>query len=725
MNEGPTKTLGSAFSEGLTLGEFLAVLWDGRWIILGCILPCFLLACFYLWRTTPIYQVDALLQVEAKQSQQGRPALEGKVEGLFEGNSHAQAQVEILQSNQVLGRVVKELRLDLITTPMANGLFGTGWMRGKKVTPRLEVDIFDLPEGALGERFSLEVKEGPTFTLNDPDDQVLVQGKVGDALRAFWHGQPIWLKVRNLTGTAGQRFTLMRRPLLGAIQSLRKDLTISEKGKETNILALTFQHPSPVKAAEILNAILEQSSRDNIERKTGEASRTLSFLQEQMARAKEDLIASEQLLNQQRAGARSADLGEEARLVLQRSVDLEKEVLALNQKREELLRTYQEQSDVVTTVDQQVAKLQEEGRRLNAQGKSLPRTQQEVIRLMRDVQVNQERYSSLMHLEAITTQQLQMAKSGDIGDTRIVDPAIPSLSPIKPIKKMVIGLSLVMGLVAGAGFVILRRVLHPNGVDNPQVLEDHFGLPVLATIPHSDLQTELNRKSRKLGEVPELLSTAYSTDVAVESIRSLRTSLHFTMVDAPNRAIMFAGASPEIGKSFVSANFAVVLAQYGARVLLVDADMRKGGLHKFFGATARKDGLSEILVSSLAWRDAIHHAHGLDMISTGTLPPNPSKLLYGERFGKFINEACAAYDYVIVDAPPILAVTDAAIIGAHMGAALMVVKDGQNPLGEIRAALQSLEIAGIRAKGFVFNDLNPQGALLGFHRYPYHYKYKA
>jgi tyrosine-protein kinase Etk/Wzc len=223
-----------------------------------------------------------------------------------------------------------------------------------------------------------------------------------------------------------------------------------------------------------------------------------------------------------------------------------------------------------------------------------------------------------------------------------------------------------------------------------------------------------------MGEQIPLLANINPGDLAVESLRSLRTSLHFTQVDASNRAIMFGGASPGIGKSFVAANFAIVMAQYGARVLLVDADLRRGKLHHHFGVLTRKDGLSEILVGSLTWQEAIHHAHGLDLISTGTLPPNPSKLLYTERLGIFMAEVCAGYDYVIIDAPPILAVSDAAIIGVHVGAVLLLVKDGQHPLGEIKAALQGFEIAGIRVKGFVFNDMNPQNSLKGYYRYPYH-----
>ena len=531
------------------------------------------------------------------------------------------------------------------------------------------------------------------------------------------------LKVRNLVGKAGQCFILQRQHLQEPIQDIRKNLTVAEKGKETNILSLTFQHPLPDRGTEILNAVLDQYVRQNVERKAEEASRAQTFLQEQASHLRGKLKGSEQLLNQFRAGARTADINEEAKLVVKQSVDLESQLLALRQKREELLRTYQERSDVVATLDQQIAKLQTEGRRLEAQVKSLPRTQQEVMRLMRDVQVNQELYSSLMNLESVSNQQLQMARAGEIGNARIVDRAVASLDPVKPQKALVITLGTLMGALVGVGLVMLRRALH-SGVEDPQILEAQFGLPVMVTIPHSLNQMDLTRKSRKAVGPLTLLSTAHPEDMVVESLRSLRTSLQFSLVDAPNRAILIAGSSPEIGKSFVSVNFAVVLAQLGARVLLVDADMRKGKLHRHFGALERKGGLSEILVGRLAWRDVLHHGHGLDMISTGTLPPNPSELLSGKRFGAFLGEVCEAYDYVILDAPPVLAVTDAAIIGAQVGAVLLLVKDGQHPLGEIQATLKGLEIAGAHAKGFIFNDVNPQSARFGYHRYAYYYGYQ-
>jgi tyrosine-protein kinase Etk/Wzc len=191
---------------------------------------------------------------------------------------------------------------------------------------------------------------------------------------------------------------------------------------------------------------------------------------------------------------------------------------------------------------------------------------------------------------------------------------------------------------------------------------------------------------------------------------------------------MITGPSPTIGKSFVSSNFATVLAQTTARVLVVDGDLRRGNLHHYFGLKNRLGGLSDVLSGRSSWKDVVHKSEvaGLDMISTGVIPPNPSDLLMTPLFSKFITEVCEAYDYVIIDAPPLLPVTDSIIIGSKVGTVLLVAKYDQHPLDELRTCQKRLEAQGITIKGCVFNDIKPLG--LGYnyqdYRYAYHYKYK-
>jgi len=206
----------------------------------------------------------------------------------------------------------------------------------------------------------------------------------------------------------------------------------------------------------------------------------------------------------------------------------------------------------------------------------------------------------------------------------------------------------------------------------------------------------------------------------------------------PSRVIMVTGPSPSIGKSFVSGNLAVVMAQAGANVLLVDGDLRRGTLHQYFGFRNRIGGLAEVLSGRSDWRSVIRPVRrdqsgdttemvGLYMISTGVLPPNPSELLMSNRFSTFLSEVAAAYDYVIIDAPPLLSVTDAAIIASKVSAVMLVAKYGRHPLDELRTCQRRLESHGINLTGCIFNDVATIG--LGYkyrqYRYAYQYSYKS
>jgi tyrosine-protein kinase Etk/Wzc len=305
---------------------------------------------------------------------------------------------------------------------------------------------------------------------------------------------------------------------------------------------------------------------------------------------------------------------------------------------------------------------------------------------------------------------------------------MPSLKPIKPQKTQALVLSTLLGLFLGIGLAMLRRALNQN-VEDPRLIESRLGLPVVVTIPHSDIQEkEYNLQGSSKGKGSRIMVKDHPEDLAVESLRSLRTSLSFTMMDARNRVIMISGPSPGIGKSFVSCNFAGLLAQSAThtRVLLVDGDMRRGNIHQYFGLKNRKNGLSEILSGQMAWRDAVQATDipGLEVITTGTLPPNPSELLMSGRFTDFISEISDEYNLTIIDAPPVLAVTDPVIIGRQVGSVLLLVKAKAHPMDEIRNAVSRFEIAGIKLKGCIFNDVLAVNLGYKYFRYAYHYAYK-
>ena len=228
-----------------------------------------------------------------------------------------------------------------------------------------------------------------------------------------------------------------------------------------------------------------------------------------------------------------------------------------------------------------------------------------------------------------------------------------------------------------------------------------------------------------VGEGPPVLAAQAPDDVAIESVRSLRTSLQFSLVDAPTPVVAVTGPAPGVGKSFVTCNLAQVVAEAGKRVVVVDADMRRGHLHEALGGD-RANGLSDVLAGVSPWEEVVRKSAlpGVDFIATGQRPPNPSVLLEGERFGRLVRQLAKAYDLVLVDTPPILAVTDAALAAAQASVALCVLRAGRHPMREISTAIRRFAQGGVRIDGFVLNGVKLDRGLGVRNAYHYQYSYE-
>lgn len=710
-----------AAPEEVSLGDFIANIWEGRYIIIAATLLAMMIGGFYAWFTTPVFQVDAMLQVEDRKSGKSSKEFDA-LASLLNQPTVAEAEIEIIKSNLVLGRTVESLGLDIVATPTRRFLSRTPGVAARKFGPSLSVSLFELPATLQGRPFQIILNKDGSFRWQAPDGSPLGMGRPGETLTASWEDEVMTLQVAKIQGNPGQKFIVTRQPYLTAIMNLRNSLLVSEKGRQTNILGLSLITPSPVRGAEILNNVISQYVRQNIERRAEEASKTLAFLHEQLPLLRSRLETAENQLNQYRMQIGSVDLSEEAKLALKQSVDLESQILTLKQKKEELLRIHQEKGDVISTLNQQIEELSAEGKQIDGRVRLLPKTQQEQLRLMREVQVNADMYTSLRN----SAQQLQVTKAGEIGNARIVDNAIPSLHPIKPRRMIVMTLSTFLGLFLGVGATLVRRSLRQN-IEDPRLIEQHLGLPVIVTIPHSEQQVSLARTLSGRGPDPQILAESQPNDLAVESLRSLRTSLHFTMFDAKNKVILLSGPAPSAGKTFVASNFGAVLGQSGKRVLIIDGDLRKGYIHRPFGLSERGTGLSEILSGQANWKDVVHPKvlPGLDLITTGTLPPNPAELLMSHRLGEFLDDVADSYDLILIDAAPVLAVTDPVILASHVGSVFIISRYQCNTLDEIAATLQRFEAGGIKVKGCIFNDVKAIKVGHRYRRYAYHYDYGA
>ncbi len=716
----------------IDLGRIFGILLEGKRLILVLTCLATLIGVAVAVLGTPIYKADALIQVEEKSS--GIPGF-GEMGELFAQESSSNTEVEVIKSRFVLGKAVEQSKLAIVAVPNRFPLFGEFLARryqgiepavppfgveylggyawgGEKVV----VEQLTVPVSFEGKKLSLRVVGVGSYALYDEQGTELLYGDVGEVAKSELHGD-FGIVVSVLHARIGTKFTIARKSKLQAIDDLRKTLSVSEKGKKTGILALALIGSDSEKITATLNNIATLYQLQNVNRLSAEASNSLKFLQQQLPQVKLELENAEQKLNSFRKDQSSIDLNLETRSYLEQLVLVDTALNDLDLKEAELSRKFTRQHPAYTTLLEQKRELMAQKQSLSGKVKQLPETQQEILALTRDVEAGTQVYTQLLN----KIQELNIVKAGTVGNVRILDTAAVSPEPIKPKKGLIVLLGALVGLMAGIVYVLIRGLLH-RGVENPEVIEEEAGLSVYATVPSSvdqkRIDEQLDKRKRKQG----LLSVENPADLAVESLRGLRTSLHFAMLEAKNNVVAISGPSPGVGKSFISANLACVMAGAGKKVLVIDGDMRKGHMQRAFGKD-RINGLSEILCGDLHWRAAVTTTpqKNLDFISTGAIPPNPSELLMNKRFEEFLDEVSKDYDLVLVDTPPIMAVTDAAIVSKLCGATLMVVRFGLNPVKEIAAARRRFEQNGVQVKGCILNGMERKAGGYGYGYYNYEY----
>ena len=729
---GPTPSLQAPQDDedSINLLDLLDVVIDQRWLIAGVTAIVIALGAAYAFVATPIFEANSLIQVE--DSKAGGMGMLGNLGNMFDIKSPAAAEIEILRSRLVVGQAVANLKLDLTvmpkylpfvgrwlarraTEPSNPGFLGmNGYVRGSEA---LQVAYLQVPKAMDGDRFSV-VLAAQGYVLYSPDGTSLGQGRLGEPFNFKYEGQSGSLLVTGAIGKPGAEFYVTSFSRLGVTEKLQKDMKIAEQGKQSGVISVSLQGADPTRTANILNEVGALYVRQNVERKAAEAEKTISFLNTQLPQLRKELESSENKFNQYRNQNATFDLGNEAKVLLDQAVSLRVKLLELQQKRTELQTRFTAEHPTIQVLDSQIKDINAKIGGMDGKAKTLPNVEQDLLRLTRDVKVNNELYTGLLN----SFQQLRLVKEGKVGNVRIVDVAAVPERPVKPQRSTLVALSGVLGLLAGLGLAFLRNSLRP-GIKNAEDIEQHLGLHVFATVPHSNDQESLTTGMEAKGTGMHLLANLHPEDPGVESLRSLRTALQFAMLDAPNNVVLITGPTPGIGKSFTSANFAAVLGAGGKRVLLIDADMRKGHIHKSFGLD-RGHGLSELIAGSKALAQVIHKdvSQQLDLITTGTLPPNPAELLMSPSTVQFLQTLASQYDIVLIDTPPVLAVSDTQVIAPYAGTVFLVARSEVSTLGELQESNKRLSQAGVSVRGVIFNDINISKRRYGYGG-GYGYKY--
>ncbi|RXJ74679.1 tyrosine-protein kinase [Veronia nyctiphanis] len=704
-------------SDEIDLGRLFGILIDSRWMIISITFLFAAIGVAYAVLSTPIYKADALLQVEEKSN--GMPAL-GEMGELFSSESSSSTEIEILKSRMVLGKTVDKFSLTTVIEPVYLPFIGKGIARLTHAQPIIDVARFTLPKDVYDSSFVLTIDDadaGKYRLLNSRDETVLT-GVVGGLAEKNGFS----LRVLKVDAENGTSFSITKRSRLDAIQWIQQHLIVSERGKKTGVLQLSFTGENKQLIEKLLDDIATNYFLQNVDRNSAEAQKSLTFLESNLPKVKQELTDAENTLNAFRLKNESVDLSLEAKANLDAAVKVEASLNQLAIEERDLATRFTKEHPLYSALIEKRKAILEQKAKLNEQTQALPKTQREVLRYTRDVEVKQQLYVELLN----KVQELKIVKASTVGNVRILDSAQAFSAPIKPKKPLIAILATILGGILGVGIALLRAALH-KGVENPADLEA-IGLSVYASIPHSEQQSGLEKlyKRQKVQSSNEgLLAELNPADLSIEALRGLRTSLHFAMMEAKNNVLMISGPSPNIGKSFVSANLAAVMAKAGQKVLVIDADMRKGYLQKYFGINW-ENGLSDVLSGKATYADAIKPSgvENLDMLTRGSVPPNPSELLMHVRCKELIDWASNNYDLVIVDTPPVMAVTDPAIVGALAGTTLMVGRFGVNPLKEIEVSRERFEKAGVEVKGFILNAVerkasNAYGGNYGYYNYSY------
>lgn len=638
------------------------------YIVLPCVLFAAAVGVFVAMWIRPVYQVDALLQIETKNGK--GPSMMGDMAALFATTSPAETEIELIKSRRVLGSTVEAKRLQYYAIPKGK------WDRLLHREGRMELMNFDVPWNCVPledqeKPWLAKVLDSTSFVLYDHNNKPVMEGVVGQTYHFLYACDTATFGIYRMEAKRGQRFWVGKKSYLDAVEAFRKAFDVKEKGKRTGILEFSYQDVYPDRAVDVLNEVATSYLRQNVEERNAEAQQTLEFLEKQLPDLKARLDSSLMNMNAYQNRVGSVDVAAETQIVLQKRMQLEQKILEIQQKKQEAIRLFHAEHPTVKTLEDQERTLRRELASTSRDVKDLPETQQEVLKLTSEVELNKVLYTNMLN----SVQQLRLVSAGEVGSVRIVDFAEQTTKPVKPKKKLILAIFFFLGILLGAVIVSLKDKFS-GGVKSATFIEKETGFTVYAKVPKG------NPKGTK-GTRP--LAVVEPDDVAVESLRALRSSLEFSMMESDQPIIGVSGLIPGVGKSFISVNLAALYAGLGKKVLLIDADLRKGRLHKEFGIK-RGNGFSQVLLREVEPEQVISstEVENLFVLPCGNVPANPAELLGSKHYLELIEQFKKQYDLIIIDTPPIMLVTDAALACRVAAQIVMVIEYNKHSIEAIQ-----------------------------------------
>ncbi|OHE75723.1 MAG: hypothetical protein A3F67_00410 [Verrucomicrobia bacterium RIFCSPHIGHO2_12_FULL_41_10] len=715
-----TLTHGKANQENIEI-DFVALfhqLLEHKWLIAVIIAISLMGGKYYASKQIPVYNPDVLIQVE---SNRGVSGLTIGLPGMGGGSgpslgSPAAIQIALIKSRYILTPVIQSLHLNTNLSPSHPQ---SRWSRIlSRSQPEAEMTLFTFPPED-NRPYYLVSEKGNKISLFDSNHQRILEGKIGERLAN--QDKSIQLQINQISARAGTKFTLMQYPINDRmVRSMARRITIDDPEK-LGLLTLAYQDTNPHLAARVVNEIAKVTQHKNTEKKSLEASKILSFLSKQLPLAKQDLTRAELALNRYHTTSGKIDTKLEIKNLIQEIMVIEKQLINLRMTKHEMFYQYTKSHPSMINLKRRIAMLHEEKKELLNEVKKLPLMDQMMLNLLRDVKMK----NALNTILLSKIQEMKIIQAGLLSDVRILSYAkIPdSAVPIERAK--LYGGSIIIGLIASIILIFGRKFIFPR-IEDPYWTETRFNIPNLAIIPYSKEQfKDFQDLKRNVKKPIMLLSQKDPRNLSIESLRSLRTSLQVNLSCANNNIISILGASPGVGKTFVSTNLAYLLATADKRILLVDADLRKGTVHKYFNLDP-SPGFAELIQGSVNIEEALKLTshHNLTILPRGNYPVDPAELLSSERCKELISLFSKQFDIILIDTAPVLLVTDAVLISATSATNYLVLGSNVHQASHLEMAIKRLSSAGVTVHGSIFNFHNATSKKSSYQYYSSHYYYE-
>ncbi len=754
------------------LSDYIRVFYKGRFIILISFLLIMFATIYYTFTTEPVYEAGAKIMIE-QQTGVGESLFD--ITSMMKKETMINNQVEILKSRTLAEQVIEKLR----TSEYANELRILGNLpEGVKAKKDILGAVKSFIKNIIRDEDDKEITDEDTFHTQVQElrnvisitpirntDMIEIKLSAFSPQEAAYLTNAVASVYESTNQTQSQAEVRQVKDFLEKqLNEYERDLTQSEEDlkdyRETaKVVALDQE------TQELISKLAEFETLYNEAKTDMEAARQrLAYIDKQLTRQQVNLdmesISSRPYLEELRRqiAEKEVTLQSLTASMIMVGVDekenidiqlLQKQIDALKEKFKQevtkiaatefidpsvlsgsLVTSKIEVETELQALQPKVTELERILKRYNKQLDALPEKSLKLARLIRSAQVQEKIYIMLQE----KYQESRITEVGQLGNVRIIDWAKEPDKPVKPKKKVNLILGFLLGLGLGIGIAFVMDYLD-NSINTMEDVE-RLRIPLMATIPYikpeqsngvlEKIRPADDAEARDINE--RLITHLKPKSPISEAYRTLRTNITFTAPDNPKQVIMVTSSGPKEGKSTSISNLAITFSQMGTKTLLIDSDLRRPMLHKLFGME-KQSGLTNILVG----KDDLDHAiknvknlPDLDILTCGILPPNPAELLGSAQMKQLLAEAKSKYGMVLVDTPPIIAVTDSSVLSTMVDGVILVIRSGQSKREAVIHAIEQLNRVEAPILGALLNGIQASNVYGSYYYYNYyHYYYGA